>query len=466
MDRDDARDDLPSVMTKRCLACFGAWVNTVWIVQMSRPFMEADSNLGSHYLLTAAPAILPLAVLALVLWRRPQGRTPRWADWAGCAGMLVGYLMLRLYGTGVPVLTVIAAIIVSCGFSWMWIRWGSFYAGIGLMDAGSCILVAFALGELVNIPLIFAPSAIVTMAMFALPVLSVVFLRGAFRNPPAQPEKPREVLFTRGAFSPVWCAALCLFICNLVLMLGNAYVDEPRSPLTDSLQFAFVSLLCLGLLYLIFIRRVRVDFPTILAFMLILIATSLLLLVAQDAGVSPLWLNTALLFEVSHRLVEILTLVIFADIARHSDIHPLAVFSVALLVRLIPVSLMSLPIGMVHPAELLYVVPALIYVIVLTICLVYRRRADFQLMFKDLQEPSPGADAFEAMHAKCREIGQRHGLTDREVEVLELIGQGRSKSYIAETLFISENTVKGHGLHIYQKLGVHSRTDIQKMLGF
>jgi LuxR family maltose regulon positive regulatory protein len=49
-------------------------------------------------------------------------------------------------------------------------------------------------------------------------------------------------------------------------------------------------------------------------------------------------------------------------------------------------------------------------------------------------------------------------LTDRELEVLQLIGEGRSNKDIAETLVITLNTVKKHTSGIYGKLGVHNRT--------
>ena len=42
---------------------------------------------------------------------------------------------------------------------------------------------------------------------------------------------------------------------------------------------------------------------------------------------------------------------------------------------------------------------------------------------------------------------------------------GRSRSYIAETLFISENTVKTHSDRLYKKLGVHSREELQELVG-
>lgn len=45
-----------------------------------------------------------------------------------------------------------------------------------------------------------------------------------------------------------------------------------------------------------------------------------------------------------------------------------------------------------------------------------------------------------------------------------MLVKGRSKSYIAETLFISENTVRSHSKHIYQKLGVHSKQEVLDLL--
>lgn len=50
-------------------------------------------------------------------------------------------------------------------------------------------------------------------------------------------------------------------------------------------------------------------------------------------------------------------------------------------------------------------------------------------------------------------------LSDREIEILNLLGQGKSNKDIAQELFISINTVKVHVNNIYKKLGVSSRTE-------
>jgi DNA-binding NarL/FixJ family response regulator len=49
-------------------------------------------------------------------------------------------------------------------------------------------------------------------------------------------------------------------------------------------------------------------------------------------------------------------------------------------------------------------------------------------------------------------------VSEREIEILMLVAQGRSNREIARELHISDSTVKAHMLHIFDKLGVTDRT--------
>jgi DNA-binding NarL/FixJ family response regulator len=51
-------------------------------------------------------------------------------------------------------------------------------------------------------------------------------------------------------------------------------------------------------------------------------------------------------------------------------------------------------------------------------------------------------------------------LTSREQDVFHLLAQGASNRQIAETLMITENTVKTHVRNILEKLELHSRTEV------
>ena len=57
------------------------------------------------------------------------------------------------------------------------------------------------------------------------------------------------------------------------------------------------------------------------------------------------------------------------------------------------------------------------------------------------------------------------GLSPREADVFALMARGRSLPYIAETLVLSENTIRSHTRRIYNKLGVHSKQEMLDLLG-
>lgn len=66
---------------------------------------------------------------------------------------------------------------------------------------------------------------------------------------------------------------------------------------------------------------------------------------------------------------------------------------------------------------------------------------------------------------KCRDLSRQYGLTPREEEILLLVAQKHTLGQMARELYIGTNTVKTHTKHLYQKLGVHSRQDVLRLLG-
>jgi DNA-binding CsgD family transcriptional regulator len=64
------------------------------------------------------------------------------------------------------------------------------------------------------------------------------------------------------------------------------------------------------------------------------------------------------------------------------------------------------------------------------------------------------AEPFQRNEASRRKLG----ITPRELEILEAIAAGLSNREIAKRLFVSENTVKTHAAHLFDKLSAKRRT--------
>jgi DNA-binding NarL/FixJ family response regulator len=58
--------------------------------------------------------------------------------------------------------------------------------------------------------------------------------------------------------------------------------------------------------------------------------------------------------------------------------------------------------------------------------------------------------------------GDRSKLTERELEIVRLVGEGHSNRELARMLWVTEQTVKFHLTNVYRKLGVSNRTEASR----
>lgn len=77
---------------------------------------------------------------------------------------------------------------------------------------------------------------------------------------------------------------------------------------------------------------------------------------------------------------------------------------------------------------------------------------------KAMQLPGGG---YELLFERCcREVAKEYELTNREVDVLELLARGYSAARIQKELYIAAGTVNYHTRNIYAKLGAHSKQEV------
>lgn len=81
----------------------------------------------------------------------------------------------------------------------------------------------------------------------------------------------------------------------------------------------------------------------------------------------------------------------------------------------------------------------------------YRRILQTDKLRMDIFQRSP--EKIEELHKAAKT------LTEREIEILNLIAAGKTNKEIADELFISYKTVKNHVYNLFSKLGIHTRTE-------
>lgn len=98
---------------------------------------------------------------------------------------------------------------------------------------------------------------------------------------------------------------------------------------------------------------------------------------------------------------------------------------------------------------------AILFVIVF---LLPARSPGMQFLTSEISKRERVAEASDVQ--RCSALAKRCKLTARELDTLLLLVKGRSTPYIAETLYLSENTVKTYRRRIYAKLGIHNKQEL------
>jgi DNA-binding NarL/FixJ family response regulator len=96
---------------------------------------------------------------------------------------------------------------------------------------------------------------------------------------------------------------------------------------------------------------------------------------------------------------------------------------------------------------------------VLWSCIRAVMRGKYWVLEEEVSDPKDlGRDQPEDLQNNRR--SKRYGLTEREMEVLAAIIAGQTNRQIAEKFHISEQTVKHHLTHIFDKVGVYNRLEL------
>ena len=181
----------------------------------------------------------------------------------------------------------------------------------------------------------------------------------------------------------------------------------------------------------------------------------------QDAG-----LYATILYG-SFSTIWLFLWVILIDISRYSPLESVAFVGLGSALSWIPYSASSmiiqrLDIATLDPSVSFFIFLALVAVMILC---TDTRDPDIRIVLSAMDDKQWRPADWQSIDERCQAIAEQYGLTKRETEVMTYVVKGRSRTYIAETLFVSENTVKAHTKHLYAKLGIKNRQELQSFLG-
>ena len=382
------------------------------------------------------------------------------------------FFMPSLLGSS-PATIAIFIINAACS-TWLLVRWGSEYTYVPLEQAFLALIMGAVIVSCLKMGMAVVPKVAMMVFMLAVPVVSYAFLRRATSHRQQMTagalggcESDRQPHKVGGSFWLMGTAILIfLFIwssINMVTKLGSGHYGYGTS--SSPLLVLFAQLIdiaiVLSLYWWFFVCKRGIDFGQLwrIAFMALAIALTVLWYV----GVVPLVQGfTSAAIELALFLLWLL----ITAYSHHTDINPAVVVSFGHLLHIVPQWLVRVigasfgAVGFERGAEPIF----FLLIVFATTIMLPHRSPDMQLMLSDLNPRVMRDEEGHDVAARCAEIAQAYGLTDREAEIVRYLCYGRTKRYIAETMLLSENTIRTYARRAYLKLGIHTRQDLQDLM--
>lgn len=384
-----------------------------------------------------------------------------------CLGIIGAVSTLLLTASfeisGLEALQTPASVLCTCVLGWMYLQWGLFYEKIELGLAIRYLFAANIAGCIAKTVAHFCPLPLEMLIAMLLPAISIVSCRIATAHVPNS-SKP-TVRFESHNLYGLWkvCVAIAAFSFVTAFLVGRFSGNQSSvGAIEFLLSRGFEIVVSASVLVIVSKLNHAFNFAQLWRIALIVLAIDLLCLTALPELTLLRCVESS-----AWDLVVMFAWLTLADIARHATVPSPLVFGGGWACYAAPFAIGSAfataaPVGTIDATTTV----ALMFVLLLTatFCLELRDQ-NTKWIFAELSgEPSTAPADYTSIDDRCEVIAKAKHLTPRELEIMQLLCKGRTKAYIAETLYLTENTVKGHTKHIYTKLDVHSKQELMDLI--
>ena len=401
----------------------GLAATRVWLqVNLFASYTQSDDGLFT--VVNNLAYGLVMVIGAAIALRKPFSKGNRTAvAWLGFAVMTFStVLILAGKETGAVDILAVASVCAGSGGALGGGMWTAAYVRLGLRQSVLYGFLSLALGSLGGLALSFLPEALsYTVSMF-MPAIALLCYQRAMKTDVGPQPAPEPI-----------------------------YDKEPRSTMLFVHQMGVV-VISLFIIWWFIVKRKRLSFSFLWRIEIMLVAAGMLILSVFPGHFTGLAIATV---NIADTLMLGVLWITLQDVARHTTTDVYAVYGFAWASLLSDGILKLRPLfteDVAAPARRSAVSAAR-----------EARRAEME--GAGASTPAPAAmPSAQAQPDPQEWFRDAFDLSERETEVALLIAQGRSKSYIAEALCLSENTVRTHAKNVYTKLDVHSKQELIDLL--
>lgn len=415
------------------------------------------------YLCEGAVLLAAAVLLATALASRPLrllGSTP-----AGYAlAIFFGLSSLGIVILGpFPGIDVAMGLLGSLSIVWLYPRCGHLYTGLGFTRTIVCIVISLVLAYAIKIATYLLPDPAVYPLVCSMPLLfELAYGKALKARTDLRGNRPQPAMRALPRSSKGFLVALALEVVAFDVVAGFF-----GTPLLRGYGWVH-QLILMGIVLAVLVVLLKHG-PEVRLGQLFEIALLCCLLVfvvlSFTNSTSPIALA---IINVPSNIVTALLWLLLVDLENRREYPRLVVLAAGW-----GISNLAIGIGQSLSA---YVVEAgdlppnfmivLAFFLVASVVFVFSKFATydtFSSYAKAEDRAKTGID-YSQIEATCAALGEQRRLTKREIEVVQLIAKGRSRGYIASSLVISENTVKGHTRNAYGKLGIHSKQELLTLI--
>ena len=444
------------------LGLFWAWCYCLWFVPnlYSSGTVVSPGQNYSWLVVLGSAAVIQFAVPACLKTRRLSSH-PSLAYLVPII-TCVGTICIELTSTVLPLewLYYLGAIASGASSALLWHLWGDYYAATRNDNAESIalgfgIVVLFSVVIASVLPHVLSNAYVAATPLASGAILAGVKMRAKKANyPTLLPKATRKT--SRSAIAKVCMIAFAVCV---ICTFTWASIPLETLPLKDDAMSIGVAV---GAIFMIAAALPKLLFdepmPTakILSWMVFLAAVALAL---SLAGSEELASASYIVSLASSVVLDVLLATYFVALVVKGYVASSTAFGYSegficagmLVGNMLRNGLASY--GLLETDDMLSIGLLLICVLFALLILLNEQRQGIH----EIMTAQPVASDIER---NCAAIAEEFSLSSREFEILVLLGQGHTAQSIAKRMVISPLTVQTHIKHIYQKMDIHSRTEL------